>query len=64
MQNVAFTIEEREGEHTLIIRVNLNQRFGPSKSGKTQIVASTGGFTDTGLEGVRFGLNVVASKPR
>lgn len=38
-QNVEMSVEDR----TLIIRVNLNLDFGPSKSGKTRIIASTGG---------------------
>ncbi len=39
MKNIEMTVE---GE-TLILKVDLSKDFGPSKSGKTIIVASTEG---------------------
>ena len=43
----------------LIIEVDLNQRHGPSSSGKTEIIASTQGNAQLG-SGIAFGLNVFA----
>lgn len=40
----------------LVIEVDLTKTFGPSKSGKTIIVASTEG--NQSMEGVTVGLNV------
>ena len=37
MKNVEMTVEGK----TLIIKVDLSKDFGPSKSGKTIIIAST-----------------------
>lgn len=44
----------------LIIKVDLSKTFGPSKSGKTLIIASTeGNVTPTGADvGVKMGVNV------
>lgn len=58
MQNVTFRVEGEKKAKKLVIEVDLTQRFGPSKSGKTEIIASTGGNADTGHEGIKFGLNV------
>lgn len=44
-----------EGED-LVIRIDLSQRLGPSASGKTTIVASTGGSVAVG-NGIFLGLN-------
>ena len=49
----------------LILTVDLTKDFGPSKSGKTHIVATTNGFTK--LAGgshplISFGLNVIKAK--
>jgi ABC-type dipeptide/oligopeptide/nickel transport system ATPase component len=41
-QNVEMILE---GENTLVIRVDLTQEFGESGSGKSVIIASTGGAT-------------------
>lgn len=60
MQNVEFKVEKNK----LVITVDLTKRFGPSKSGKTEIVATSGGNADTGHEGVKFGLNVFAKPPK
>ena len=43
----------------LIIAVEMDQDFGPSKSGKTRIIASTeGNISAPGDEAVKIGLNV------
>lgn len=52
--NCTFKIEK----DILTITVNLKERHGPSTSGKTEIIASSGGNTDIGKDGIKFGLNV------
>jgi len=53
MKNVSYTIENQ----ILVIQVDLSKRFGPSKSGKTQIIATSEGIV--ALEsGAQLGLNV------
>lgn len=43
----------------LVIQVDLNQSFGLSASGKSEIIASTGGYVSVpGCEEVKVGLNV------
>jgi DUF4097 and DUF4098 domain-containing protein YvlB len=44
----------------LIITVNLNERHGPSASGKTTMIATTSGNVklDGKFNGIHFGLNV------
>ncbi len=54
MKNVEMTIEEE----TLIIKVDLSKDFGPSKSGKTIIVASTDGNISVPEREEKMGLNV------
>lgn len=55
MKNVAIQVEGDE----LVIRVNLKTRFEKSKSGKSVIVATTGGATDVpGFPEIKLGLNV------
>lgn len=54
MQNVKFEIKGDK----LMIEVNLKDEQGPSNSGKTTIIATTGGNADTGKDGIKFGLNV------
>ena len=57
MQNVNATVKG----NTLTITVDLSQRIGPSSTGKTIIVASSGGNANVaGHAGVKFGLNVFA----
>lgn len=56
MMNVS-TRTENNGTK-LVIEVDLTQDFGPSKSGKTNMVASTSGFIQV-APGVSLGLNVV-----
>lgn len=49
---------EVEGD-VLAIKVDLTKDYGPSKSGKTRIVATTSGTVGVpGREEVRIGLNV------
>ena len=54
MKNVEMTVEE----NTLIIKVDLSKDFGPSKSGKTIIVASTEGNVSVPGRDEKMGLNV------
>lgn len=54
MKNVALEVE---GE-ILVIRVDLSKEFGPSKSGKTVIVASTEGNKSVPGRSEKVGLNV------
>lgn len=55
MKNVVMTTEG----NTLIIKVDMSQRLGPSKSGKTITVASTeGNVSVEGNEAIKVGLNV------
>ena len=43
----------------LRITIDLSKEFGPSSSGKTTIVASTGGSVDVpGSDGTKVGINV------
>jgi hypothetical protein len=54
-QNVQMEVQEG----VLVIRVDLSQSFGPSSSGKSIIVASTGGnISVPGSEEVKIGVNV------
>jgi hypothetical protein len=54
MKNIEMTVE---GE-TLTIKVDLSKEFGPSKSGKTVIVASTEGNVSVLERDEKIGLNV------
>lgn len=55
MKNVEMT---RDGD-TLIIKVDLKQRFGKSTSGKTTIVATTEGpVSAPGEPDMKIGLNI------
>lgn len=54
-QNVNMNVEGGE----LVIRVKLNRTVGTSSSGKSAIIASTGGNIGVpGREDVKIGLNV------
>ena len=57
MKNVEMTIEG----NILIIKVDLTKEFGPSKSGKTIIVASTEGNVAVPDRDEKIGLNVYRS---
>ena len=55
MQNVDFEVTE-DGQ--LVITIDLNQELGESKTGKSIIVASTGGNVSVpGYEDVKIGIN-------
>ena len=54
MKNAEMTVE---GE-TLTIKVDLSKDFGPSKSGKTIIIASTEGNVSVPGRDEKIGLNV------
>jgi len=54
MKNVEMVVE---GD-TLIIRIDLTRDFGPSRSGKTVIVASTEGNISVPDRDEKIGLNV------
>lgn len=55
MKNIGMRVEDGK----LILEIDLNQDFGPSKSGKTNIIASTeGNQAVPDHEEIRFGLNV------
>ena len=54
MKNIEMTVE---GE-TLVIKVDLSKDFGPSKSGKTIIIASTEGNVSVPDREVKIGLNI------
>lgn len=54
-QNVEFRVEGNK----LVITVDLSKQFGLSGSGKSTIIASTGGNVSVaGNEGVKVGINV------
>lgn len=54
MKNVDVKVEN----DVLVIRISLKKEFGPSKSGKTIIVATTSGNQEVpGANGLRLGLN-------
>ncbi len=54
MKNVSMTINS----NTLTITVDLSKTFGRSKSGKSEIVASTEGIVSAGTDDIKLGLNV------
>lgn len=59
MKNVECTIDG----HILTIRVDLNQTFGPSSSGKTTIIASTEANVAVGPDrDEKIGLNVYRAR--
>uniref|UniRef100_A0A6H1ZTD4 Uncharacterized protein n=1 Tax=viral metagenome TaxID=1070528 RepID=A0A6H1ZTD4_9ZZZZ len=60
MTNVKTEIKN----NLLIITVNLDETHGPSKSGKTEIVASTQGFTYVSYKEASIGLSVNVCKKK
>lgn len=54
-QNIATAVQ---GDH-LYIKVDLTKDFGPSKSGRTHIVASSRGWVNVEEAGTGVSLNVV-----
>lgn len=59
MQNIHFEID---GE-TLILNIDLSTILGPSKSGKTLLIATTSGNAPVGTEGIKLGLNLYKPNP-
>lgn len=60
MQNVELKVEKNK----LVIEIDLGKSFGPSKSGKTIIIASTSGNANIpGKDGIKIGLNVFKPNP-
>ena len=61
MQNVEFQVQG----NLLVITVDLAQELGVSASGKSIIIASTGGNVSVpGYEDVKVGLNVYRPQPQ
>jgi hypothetical protein len=59
MKNVEMDVQGDK----LVITVDLSQDFGPSKSGKTKIIASTeGNIPIPNNEEIRMGLNIYKPK--
>ena len=58
--NAAVAVDEKTG--TITITIDTARDLGPSSSGKTMLVASTGGFQD--VEGVDVRLNLTATRSR
>lgn len=57
-------IKQQVQGNKLILEIDLSQNFGPSKSGKTQVVASSEGFQKIdGMGDISFSLNVNKKKP-
>lgn len=62
MQNVSFAVEGR----LLVITVDLDQELGPSSSGKSILIATTGGSVAVAIPGgeeVKVGLNIYRPVP-
>ena len=57
MKNIEMTVEG----NILIIKVDLTKDYGPSKSGKTIIIASTEGNVSVPERDEKIGLNVYRS---
>ncbi len=56
-------VEMKTEGNKLIITVDLSKTFGPSSSGKSEMIASTGGnISIPGDEQVKIGLNVDRSR--
>jgi len=59
MKNIDATID---GD-ILTLKIDLTKDFGPSKSGKTVIIASSAGTVPVeGADGVKMGVNVFKKK--
>lgn len=60
---MAKNCEVSVANNILTIKVDLTQDFGPSSSGKTNIIATTeGNISVPGNEAVKIGLNVYKKK--
>lgn len=56
---MANNVEVKVEKNKMTITVDLSKDLGPSKSGKTQMIATTNGNMDIeGKPGLKFGLNV------
>jgi hypothetical protein len=60
MKNVQASVEGK----TLVLRIDMTQDFGKSKTGKTTIVATTGGNVSIPgtVEGLKVGVNCYLDK--
>ena len=59
MQNIKMTFEG----NILDIKIDMSKRLGPSKSGKTEIIATTNGnMTPEGFPDVKIGINCFTKK--
>ena len=59
MTNVEMRVEGSK----LIITADLSKDYGPSKSGKTTIIATSGGNVSVpGQESIKVGLNIYKSR--
>ena len=59
LKNIEFKLKD-DGK-TLLMKVDLSEDNGPSKSGKTRIIASSEGNVPlpvTGMEHIKIGLNI------
>jgi len=54
MKNVSMTVEG----NVLTVTIDLSQDFGPSKSGKTRIIATTAGNRPIPGSDAKIGLNI------
>jgi hypothetical protein len=54
MKNIEIKIEGDQA----IIKIDLSKEFGLSKSGKSQVIATSEGNVSIGFEDVKMGLNV------
>ena len=57
IKNIEF---QKSADGILTLKIDLKKNFGPSSSGKNLIVASSGGFNSTIVEGITF--NITATK--
>lgn len=61
MKNVAVQIKDNK----LILKIDLAKSHGKSKSGKSNVIATTEGNIDiTGHQDVKLGLNVFQYEPK
>lgn len=61
MKNVAMKVSGK----TLTLTIDLAKSFGPSKSGKSNVIATTEGNIElTGHEDMRLGINVFKTLPK
>lgn len=54
MENITYKVTGNK----LTIEIDLAKKIGPSKSGKTTLIATTGGNVPVGFKNVRMGLNL------